>query len=119
MSAIGAITKATDTKPIYSKEKDNVIEMDITTTTDPNIIFSKDPILVSTFILLSLCSWVISMLNLIGGKWKLLEYIGLVSVAFVIAPIALKVYRTFRRFQYDSNCMMIFAITCDSDNYQR
>ena len=72
----------------------------------------------SIFILLSLCSWVISMLNLIGGKWKLLEYIGLVSIAFGIPPIALKVYRTFRRFQYDSNCMMLFAITCDSDNYQ-
>ena len=41
------------------------------------------------------------------------------SVAFGIPPIALKAYRTLRRFQFDSNCMMFFAVAgaCGLQDY--
>lgn len=59
------------------------------------------------------------MLSLIGGNWEHLKYVGLVSVAFGIPPIALKAYRTLRRFQFDSNCMMFFAVAgaCGLQDY--
>ena len=34
---------------------------------------------------------------------------ALVSVAFGIPPIALKAFRTLRRYQFDTNCLMFFA----------
>jgi Zn2+/Cd2+-exporting ATPase len=37
------------------------------------------------------------------------EYVSIVSVAFGIPPIALKAIRTLRRFQFDTNCLMLFA----------
>ena len=56
------------------------------------------------------------------SNWREMEifrvYRFSVYVAFGFPPIALRACRTMRRFQYDSNCMILFAITCDSDNYQ-
>jgi cation transport ATPase len=53
--------------------------------------------------------WVISLLYMIGGNWHYLEYLALVSVALGIPKIALKAIATLRRFQFDTNCMMLFA----------
>ncbi len=53
--------------------------------------------------------WIISLLYLIGGAWEYLEYLGLVSVALGIPKIAMKALTTMRRFQFDTNCMMLFA----------
>jgi Zn2+/Cd2+-exporting ATPase len=38
-----------------------------------------------------------------------LEYAGLVSVAFGLPHIAVKAFRTMTRFQFDANCLMLFA----------
>jgi Zn2+/Cd2+-exporting ATPase len=38
-----------------------------------------------------------------------LKYVALVSVAFGLPPIAMKAFRTMRRFQFDANCLMFFA----------
>lgn len=53
--------------------------------------------------------WIISLFYLIGGNWKYLEYVGLVSVALGIPKIGMKALATLRRFQFDTNCMMLFA----------
>eukprot|EP00569_Conticribra_weissflogii_P000080 CAMPEP_0171356732 /NCGR_PEP_ID=MMETSP0878-20121228/45878_1 /TAXON_ID=67004 /ORGANISM="Thalassiosira weissflogii, Strain CCMP1336" /LENGTH=1229 /DNA_ID=CAMNT_0011862759 /DNA_START=432 /DNA_END=4121 /DNA_ORIENTATION=- len=60
-------------------------------------------------IILSGICWMLSMLSYIGGKWIYLKYVGLLSVAFGLPPIALKAYRTLRRLHFDVNCMMLFA----------
>ena len=38
-----------------------------------------------------------------------LKWVALVSVAFGIPPIAVKAFRTMRRYQFDTNCLMFFA----------
>lgn len=38
-----------------------------------------------------------------------LKWVALVSIAFGIPPIALKAFRTLRRYQFDTNCLMFFA----------
>lgn len=53
--------------------------------------------------------WIISMLSFIGGNWDYLKYVGCISVAFGIPTIASKAFRTLRRYQFDANCMMLFA----------
>ncbi|KAG7364291.1 E1-E2 ATPase-domain containing protein [Nitzschia inconspicua] len=54
--------------------------------------------------------WVLSMVSLLDGKdW--FKYFGLASVLFGLPPIALKAFRTLRRFQFDANCMMVTAAT--------
>lgn len=64
---------------------------------------------VSPYVILSGVCWVISMLSYVGGNWEYLKYVGLLSVAFGLPPIAMKAFRTMRRFQFDANCMMLFA----------
>lgn len=39
-----------------------------------------------------------------------MKYVGLVSIAFGLPPIALKAWSTLRRFQFDTNCLMLFAV---------
>ena len=53
--------------------------------------------------------WIISLFNFIGGNWKYLEYVALLSVALGIPKIAMKAISTLRRLQFDTNCMMLFA----------
>ncbi len=50
------------------------------------------------------------MFSLIGGNWDYLKYVALLSVAFGLPPIAMKALRTLRRFHFDVNCMMLFAV---------
>lgn len=38
-----------------------------------------------------------------------MKYVALLSVAFGLPPIALKASYTLRRFQFDANCLMLFA----------
>jgi Zn2+/Cd2+-exporting ATPase len=38
-----------------------------------------------------------------------LKYVGLVSVAFGLPPIATKAFRTLSRYRFDTNCLMFFA----------
>jgi Cd2+/Zn2+-exporting ATPase len=38
-----------------------------------------------------------------------LKYVGLLSVTFGLPAIAIKAFRTLRRFQFDTNCLMLFA----------
>ncbi len=38
-----------------------------------------------------------------------MKYVGLLSVATGLPPIAMKALRTMRRFQFDANCLMFFA----------
>jgi Zn2+/Cd2+-exporting ATPase len=38
-----------------------------------------------------------------------LQWVALFSVAFGIPPIAIKAFRTLRRRQFDTNCLMFFA----------
>lgn len=64
---------------------------------------------VKPFVALSGICWVISMLSYIGGKWEYLQYVGLGAVLFGLPPITVKAYHTLRRFQFDTNCMMLFA----------
>jgi len=52
--------------------------------------------------------WVLSMLSFIDGMdW--FKYFGLASVLFGLPPIAIKAFRTLRRYQFDANCMMVTA----------
>jgi Cd2+/Zn2+-exporting ATPase len=60
-------------------------------------------------VILSGIFWFISMLSFVGGDWVYLKYFGLLSVVFGIPPVALKAWRTLRRFQFDANCMMVTA----------
>lgn len=53
--------------------------------------------------------WFLSMLSAVGGNWEYLKYFGLLSVLFGLPPIAMKAFRTIRRCQFDSNCMMVAA----------
>jgi len=53
--------------------------------------------------------WIVSMLSLVGGNWEYLKYVGLLSVAFGLPPIAVKAWRTMLRWQFDTNCLMLFA----------
>ena len=38
-----------------------------------------------------------------------MNYVGVLAVLFGIPPVALKAYRTIRRFHFDANCMMVTA----------
>lgn len=38
-----------------------------------------------------------------------LKYVGLLSVCFGLPSIAIKAFRTLRRYQFDTNCLMFFA----------
>lgn len=38
-----------------------------------------------------------------------LRYVGILAVVTGLPPIALKAYRTLRRWQFDTNCLMLFA----------
>mmetsp|Transcript_29767 Transcript_29767/g.63127 ORF Transcript_29767/g.63127 Transcript_29767/m.63127 type:complete len:1409 (+) Transcript_29767:67-4293(+) len=60
-------------------------------------------------VVLSGVFWIISMLSFIGGNWDYLKYVALLSVAFGLPPIAVKAFKTLRRFRFDVNCMMFFA----------
>lgn len=84
-------------------------------------------------VILSGVFWIISMLSYIGGNWSVpfvrdlvdfsvflltalmtfyrgyLKWVGLVAVIFGLPPIAIKAFRTMRRFQFDANCLMLFA----------
>ena len=52
--------------------------------------------------------WVLSMVSYADGKdW--FKYFGLLSVIFGLPPIAVKAYRTLKRYQFDANCMMVTA----------
>ena len=61
-------------------------------------------------VILSGVFWVVSMLSFIGGNWDYLKYLALLSVMLGLPPIAMKACRTLRRFQFDVNCMMLFAV---------
>ena len=63
-------------------------------------------------IILSGVFWIVSMLHLIDteSKWDLLKYTALISVALGIPKIAHKAFLTMRRRQFDTNCMMLFAV---------
>ena len=61
-------------------------------------------------VILSGIFWIISMFSLIGGNWDYLKYVALLSVAFGLPPIAMKAFRTLRRFHFDVNCMMLLAV---------
>mmetsp|Transcript_12962 Transcript_12962/g.18104 ORF Transcript_12962/g.18104 Transcript_12962/m.18104 type:complete len:1240 (-) Transcript_12962:140-3859(-) len=61
------------------------------------------------YVILSGIFWVVSMLSFIGGNWKHLQYVGLVSVAFGLPSIFMKALNTLKRYQFDANCMMLFA----------
>lgn len=60
-------------------------------------------------VILSGIFWIVSMLHLIGGNWEYLKYTGLLSVAFGLPTIAFKAFRTLRRGQFDTNCLMLLA----------
>ena len=60
-------------------------------------------------VILSGIFWFISMLSLIGGL-EYLQYAALLSVVFGLPPIAIKAFATLRRFHFDVNCMMLFAV---------
>eukprot|EP00566_Odontella_aurita_P003386 CAMPEP_0113583338 /NCGR_PEP_ID=MMETSP0015_2-20120614/32457_1 /TAXON_ID=2838 /ORGANISM="Odontella" /LENGTH=1507 /DNA_ID=CAMNT_0000488195 /DNA_START=371 /DNA_END=4894 /DNA_ORIENTATION=- /assembly_acc=CAM_ASM_000160 len=64
---------------------------------------------VNPYVVMSGVCWVISMLSYVGGNWEYLKYVGLLSVVLGLPPIAMKACRTLRRFQFDANCMMLFA----------
>lgn len=38
-----------------------------------------------------------------------MKWVALASVAFGVPPIAIKAFRTLRRYQFDTNCLMLFA----------
>ena len=54
--------------------------------------------------------WVVSMLNLIGERWEKVKYVAIASIVLGIPKIALKAIMTLRRCQFDTNCMMLFAV---------
>ena len=60
-------------------------------------------------VVLSGVFWVVSMLSALGGDFEFLEYFGLLSVLFGLPPVALKAWRTVRRYEFDANCMMVTA----------
>ena len=53
--------------------------------------------------------WVISLFGFMGGYLEYLEYAGIVSVIFGMPPVVVKAWKTVRRMQFDSNCMMVTA----------
>jgi len=59
-------------------------------------------------VILSGICWFVSMLSIVEG-WEDLKYAGIASVVFGIPPVAMKAWRTFRRCQFDANCMMVVA----------
>ncbi|KAL7517971.1 hypothetical protein ACHAWX_002839 [Stephanocyclus meneghinianus] len=61
-------------------------------------------------VVLSGVFWIVSMLSLIGGNWDYLKYVGVISVALGLPPIAMKAYKTLLRCHFDVNCMMLFAV---------
>jgi len=61
------------------------------------------------YVILSGIFWVVSMLSFIGGNWEYLQYVGLLSVIFGLPSIFMKALGTLRRYQFDANCMMLFA----------
>jgi len=54
--------------------------------------------------------WITSMLSNFGGTWSKLSYLGLVSVAIGVPPIANKAFRTARRGMIDTNVLMFLAV---------
>lgn len=60
-------------------------------------------------IILSGLFWILSVLSYIGGSFVDLKYAGIFSVLFGIPPVVMKAWVTARRFQFDVNCMMVFA----------
>lgn len=62
------------------------------------------------FVILSGLFWIISMLSYIGDNWKNLKYAGIISVVLGLPPIAIKAIYTLKRCQFDTNCMMLFAV---------
>jgi len=54
--------------------------------------------------------WILAMLSKFGGSFENLSYLGLVSVAFGIPPIANKAYRTACRGMIDTNVLMGLAV---------
>merc|ERR1719428_1772548 len=54
--------------------------------------------------------WIVAMFSKVGGKYQVLSYFGLVSIAFGIPPIANKAYRTACRGMIDTNVLMSLAI---------
>jgi len=62
----------------------------------------------STSIILSGIFWVLSVIGHFTEN-VLLMYLGLLSVFFGLPPVAKKAFRTLRRKQFDSNCMMVTA----------
>jgi Zn2+/Cd2+-exporting ATPase len=60
-------------------------------------------------VILSGIFWFVSLLSYVGGNWEYLKYVGLLSVAFGMPPVARKAWRTLRRWQFDANCMMVVA----------
>ncbi|KAK1743389.1 cadmium/zinc-transporting ATPase [Skeletonema marinoi] len=46
----------------------------------------------------------------IGGNWEYLKYLALVSVALGIPFVAIKAFRTLRRFKFDVNVLILFAV---------
>jgi len=61
-------------------------------------------------VILSGIFWVLSMFSMIGGNWEYLKYVALLSVVFGIPGIAIKAVATMRRFMFDTNCLMLFAV---------
>ena len=53
--------------------------------------------------------WLLSMISYVGGTISWLQYAGLLSVACGAPPIARKAYKTLRRGNFDTNCLMLFA----------
>lgn len=50
-----------------------------------------------------------SLPSFIPFEREYLQYVGLGAVLFGLPPITVKAYHTLRRFQFDTNCMMLFA----------
>ncbi|EEC42807.1 predicted protein, partial [Phaeodactylum tricornutum CCAP 1055/1] len=60
-------------------------------------------------VVLSGVCWLVSMLSLAEGNLTNLKWVGLASVAFGLPAIAIKAIRTMARYQFDTNCLMLFA----------
>lgn len=69
----------------------------------------KTPLFPRPTVILSGVFWIVSMLSLIGGNFEPLKYAALISVSFGLPPIVKKAYRTLLRYQFDTNCLMLFA----------
>lgn len=59
-------------------------------------------------LVLSGCFWFLSLISIVDGMERF-AYFGLASVLFGLPPITLKAFKTLRRCQFDTNCMMVTA----------